>query len=46
MKQLRRLEQVLVVMMLMLVLMAPSAYADGSDVAGGFAYYLWQYFGY
>ena len=46
MKQLRRLELVLLVMVLVLVLMAPSAYADGSDIGEGFAYYLWQYFGY
>lgn len=45
MKQLRRLELGLPAMVLMLVLMAPSAYADVSDIAEGFAYYLWQYFG-
>jgi len=46
MKQLRRLELVLLAMMLMLVYIAPSAYADGFNGAEDFAYYLLEYFGY
>lgn len=45
MKTARRLGLMLMVMMLMLLPMATSAYADGSDAAEGFAYYLWQYLG-
>lgn len=45
MKTFRRLGLMVVIMMLMLLPMATSAYADGSDAAEGFAYWVWQYLG-
>ena len=44
-KTFRRLGLMLIVMMLMLLPMATSAYASGFDAAEDFAYYLWQYYG-
>lgn len=43
MKAFRRLGLMLIIMMLMLLPMATSAYADGSGAAEDFAYWVWQY---
>lgn len=45
MKTFRRLGLMMLIMMLMLLPMATSAYASGFDAAQDFAYYVWQYYG-
>lgn len=45
MKIFRRLGLMLLIMALMLLPMATSAYASGFEAAEDFAYYLWQYYG-